>query len=123
MSDDRNANGPEHVNEVHIVGRMADDPVVRTLPSGDEIVTVRIVVNRPPPDPDSGSRGSVDTVTCTAWVGDVRRWFLGSSAGDVVEIHGALRRRFWRNASGLNNTYEVEVTSAGPAAVGAYSSV
>jgi single-strand DNA-binding protein len=36
------------------------------------------------------------------------RW----SAGDMLEIQGALRRRFWRGAGGTASRCEVEVSAA-----------
>jgi single-strand DNA-binding protein len=112
MSDELESVGTQHRNQVHIVGRVADEPAVRTLPSGDEIVTVRVVVDRPPPETANTPRGSVDTLSCTAWSPEVQRSLRECAAGETVEIHGALRRRFWRTAAGLNNTYDVEVVSA-----------
>ena len=37
----------EPVNEVHLVGRVSAEPVPVVLPSGESVVTVRVVVDRP----------------------------------------------------------------------------
>lgn len=102
---------PEHHNEVRIVGRVSDDPEVIVLPSGDEIVTARLVVNRPRPPAGKGKRAGVDTIPCTAWKPSARRRLRVWDAGDIVEITGSLRRRFWRDG-GARSRYEVEVDSA-----------
>ena len=98
----------EHSNEVRLVGRVAAEPTERVLPSGDVLLQWRLVVERPPRERGS-SRTSVDVVGCTAWRAGVRRSAGAWSPGDVVEVEGALRRRFWRGAGGgVGNSYEVE---------------
>lgn len=104
---------PEHANEVRLVGRLAAAPVRRQLPSGDELVSFRLVVDRPGPRPadrrSGGTRApTVDTVDCAAWRGDVQRVLGRAGPGDVLEVHGALRRRFWRSTSGPASRSEVE---------------
>lgn len=103
----------EHLNEIRLVGRLSAEPTVILLPSGDEIVSARLVVQRPRPPAGLGARRQVDTVTCTAWAAAQRRKLRVLEAGDTVEITGALRRRFWRGRGGLGqSTFEIEVESA-----------
>jgi single-strand DNA-binding protein len=101
----------DHRNEVLLVGRIASPPEERTLPSGDALMTWRVVVDRPP-QPRAGERraATVDALDCVAWRGDVRRSAASWSVGDTVEITGSLRRRFWRGATGPVSRTEVEVT-------------
>lgn len=105
-----------HTNEVLLVGRLAADPVRRELPSGDPLVSFRLVVERPPAA-RRGARGSasvrvptVDTLDCAAWRKDVHRTLTRLAPGDILEVHGALRRRFWRTGTGAASRSEVEVT-------------
>ena len=102
---------PEHRNEVHLVGRLAGEPVSRDLPSGDVVVAFRLVVDRPP-RPQSRPAGrrvpSVDTLECAAWRRGVQRSLAGFQPGDLVEVEGALRRRFWRSPGGPASRSEVE---------------
>ena len=102
----------EHRNEVHLVGRVAADPVVTELPSGDTVVSVRLVVERPRPPAGRGARPGVDTVTCAAWTRGLRRAVQRWGDGDLVEVSGALRRRFWRAEGAPQSRYEVELDSA-----------
>jgi single-strand DNA-binding protein len=97
----------EHRNEVVLAGRLSAATTVKVLPSGDEIVTWRLVVNRP-----TDERGKVDVVDCTAFGARVRRQALGWEVDDLIEVSGALRRRFWRGPAGLQSRYEVAVNSA-----------
>ncbi len=78
------------------------------MPSGDQAVVWRVVVNRPVP----AARVRVDTLACVAWKAGTRRSALSWQAGDTVEIDGALRRRFWRTPGGPASRYEVEVAKA-----------
>jgi single-strand DNA-binding protein len=102
----------EHRNEVLLVGRVAAEPLPTELPSGDLVVTVRLVVERPRPPAGRGARTRVDTLTCAAWTARLRRAVARWSEGDVVEVSGALRRRFWRAAGAPQSRYEIELTAA-----------
>jgi single-strand DNA-binding protein len=101
-------------NTVVLVGKVSGGPADRQLPSGDMLVTWRLVVRRPPPArrrmPEGVRQTSVDTIDCASWRGDVRRAVTGWSDGDVVRVEGSLRRRFWRTAVGTASRCEVEVT-------------
>ncbi len=96
-------------NEVSLVGRLSAPAEERVLPSGDAMVTWRLVVRRPP-SPRAGAP-SVDTIDCASFRADVRRSAAKWSADDVLEVTGALRRRFWRGGSGAASRTEVEVAS------------
>ena len=93
------------LNEVRLVGRISGVPENRELPSGDTVVTWRLVVPR---DPARGS--GVDTIDCAAWGARHRKRALGLPDGACVAVEGQLRRRFWRASGGPASRYEVEVT-------------
>jgi single-strand DNA-binding protein len=106
---------PPPRNEVALVGRLAAAPEERTLPSGDALVVFRLVVDRPPGArrTRAGRRSpTVDTIDCAVSTAALRRKVLGWSAGDVLELGGALRRRFWRGVHGPASRCEVEVREA-----------
>lgn len=103
------------VNEVALVGRVAAVPEERVLPSGDVLLSWRVVVDRPPPrkPPAHGQRvPTIDTVDCVTFSAAVRRSVRSFAPGDVVRVEGALRRRFWRGEGGANSRTEVEVAAA-----------
>jgi single-strand DNA-binding protein len=101
--------GVGHRNEVRLVGRLAADPVRRELPSGDLLVQFRLVVERDRTRRQAGPRApTVDTLDCTAWRKDVQRSLASCLPGDVLEVSGALRRRFWRAPGGPASRSEVE---------------
>ena len=100
----RAAGADQSLNEVALVGRVAAEPVERTLPSGDVILTWRVIVDRPPPRrpvPEGVRLPLVDALDCVTF-----------AAGDVVRLDGSLRRRFWRAGAITSSRYEVEVSAA-----------
>lgn len=95
--------GPDRegpVNEVRLHGRW-QGAVERELPSGDLLVTARVVVDRP--------EGGVDALDCAVWPAGLRRRVLGWPEGTRVEVAGSLRRRFFRTPAGAASRYEVHV--------------
>jgi single-strand DNA-binding protein len=101
---------PAHLNAVSLCGRLAAEPETRELPSGDLLLTFRVVVDRPPRPGDR--RRQVDAIDCAAWSARVQRSVRAWSAGDVVSVEGHLRRRFRRGEAGSTSRVEVEVTRA-----------
>ena len=94
------------VNEVRLVGRLSVDPEVKVMPSGDTLVSFRLVVGR---EPDAKRRTTVDALECSAWTRRSQRSVRSWRVGDVVEVTGALRRRFFRSAGAPASRVEVEV--------------
>ncbi len=103
---------PVHVNDVRLVGRLSAEPELREMPSGDVMMSFRLVVERAPAARKKAPPRSptVDTLDCTAWRKDVQRSLRAAVPGDVLELTGALRRRFWRSATGPSSRTEIEVT-------------
>jgi single-strand DNA-binding protein len=102
---------PRPTNEVRLRGRVSTAPEERMLPSGTLIVTFRVSVAREATPMANGSKQSSDWVDCTAWGAKARRAASRWRAGDVVEVEGALRRRFQRGDAGTSTRLEVEVLS------------
>lgn len=108
------------VNEVHLIGRLGAVSQERALPSGDEVLTFHVVVDRgsggrptgrPRSGVGSGSRtgDGVDALGCAAWSARARRTVRGLDPGTWLEVEGSLRRRFRRGAAPPVSFYEVEV--------------
>ncbi len=106
-------------NEVVLVGRVSAVPERRDLPSGDALVTLRVVVDRPPQK--GVTKRSVDVIDVACWSKRTQRTAGSLVADDGVRVEGALRRRFFAAGGGRASRYEVEATrlvrvsrSAGP---------
>ena len=94
-----------HRNEVMLVGRLSMEPVGRELPSGTLLTQWRLAVRRPEDHP---GRQRSDAIECATFDDEVRDMVAGWLVDDVIEVRGALRRRWWRGGS----RYEVEVRTA-----------
>lgn len=105
------AEGLATVNEVRLIGRLSLAAEDRELPSGDQLTAFRVVVNRPR-DKRRGSRVQIDALECHTWIARVRRAAMTWQVGDVVEVNGSLRRRFFKTGGRLQSMTEVEVLSA-----------
>lgn len=95
-------------NEVRLVGRVSGQPEQRVLPSGDRLVSFRVVVARDRPR----GRQTVDALECVAWSARSRRSVSRWADGDVVELSGSLRRRFYRAGATTVSRVEVETSRA-----------
>lgn len=99
------------VNEVHLVGRVTGAPEERILPSGAQLVTFRVAVPRGATVMTRGSTQTVDVLDCVAWAADARRAAGSRQVGDLVDLRGAIRRRFFRGPQGAVSRVELEVLS------------
>lgn len=99
----------EQANSVRLVGRLGAEATETTLPSGSVVASFRVVIDRPPQH-ESGQR--VDALECTAWTSRVRRSARSWRKGDLVEVEGAIRRRFFATATGRASRVEIEVSAA-----------
>jgi single-strand DNA-binding protein len=85
----------EHVNEIVLVGRLSGEPEWRALPDEREVAVWRLIVEH------RGARspqGAIDTIRCVSYDPAVQSGVRGWSHGDVIQVQGALRHRFWRRA-------------------------
>jgi single-strand DNA-binding protein len=98
------------VNEVTLVGRVSQTAQEQALPSGDALWKFRVVVRRPP---SRVSRVSVDSLDCVVWSRRTARTVARWDVGDLVEVKGCLRRRFFApSGGGRVSRCEVEVAQA-----------
>ena len=84
-------------------GRLGATPELRTLPSGDAIVTFRLIVER-------DRKPGVDTIDFRVASPALRRRALTLAPGSVLHVEGCLERRFFRGVRGLESRYEVAAT-------------
>lgn len=106
-SQGKRAGQTADLNRVALLGRLSAAAERRLLPSGDEVVTFRLVVPR-------RSRGPqrVDTIDCSVWTARLQERALRWEPGTQLAVEGALRRRFWRSPGGPRSRYDVEVARA-----------
>lgn len=98
------------VNDVHVVGRLSSCET-KEMPSGDRLVSFRVVVDRPPRDRGPSGRVTIDAIDCSAWQVSLQRKLDRWELGDPIEVTGVLRRRFWRSGPTAQSRLEVQVSS------------
>jgi single-strand DNA-binding protein len=96
-------------NEVRLVGRVSGPARERELPSGDRVAQVRLVVPRA--TGSGGGAARIDTIDVACWTGRLRQSARRLAGGEIVEVSGALRRRFFRAGAAAVSRYEVEATA------------
>jgi single-strand DNA-binding protein len=105
------------VNEVYLVGRVTSLAIEKELPSGDKVVEFRVVIGRAKSFSSKRSTKSrtskkeVDSLDIAAWSSKTRKAALSLKVDTWVEIHGAVRRRFWQAPSGLASRWQVEAST------------
>ncbi|GAB3499322.1 single-stranded DNA-binding protein [Nocardiopsis coralliicola] len=97
---------PHCRNEVLLAGRVTAEPSLRELASGERLVTWRVSISRPP-TPRRPAGGS-DAVACLSFSPEIAEATRAWRLGDVVEVAGALRRRFRRSRGLSGGVLEVE---------------
>lgn len=97
-------------NVVRLCGRVAREPVERTLPSGDTLTTMRVIVRRSK-RALRRSRITVDAFECVAWTSRLQRTLARLGPDDVVEVEGELRRRFRRVSGAPVSRIEIELST------------
>ncbi len=98
------------VNEVTLVGRVSQAAEEQVLPSGAELWKFRVIVGRPA---SPSSRVTVDALDCVVWAKRPARSVVSWRSGDLVEVKGSLRRRFFSpTGGGRVSRCEIEVASA-----------
>lgn len=116
MGESRRTNTTEDeelraANLVRLRGRISTGATERALPSGSIVVSFRLSVPRGRSPMTVGSRQVSDWVDCSVWGARTRRTVMRWAVGDLVEVEGALRRRFQRGPSGTSTRLDVEVLS------------
>lgn len=95
-------------NHVAVVGRVSQLAEIKALPSGDELATFRIIVDRPAAALKR-SKQKVDTFECVAWTAKLRKSIARLQPGDFIAVTGQLRRRFTRSQGSPTSFVSIEV--------------
>lgn len=99
-------------SHVALVGRLGAHVRTREMPSGDQLTSFTVIVDRPKREQYGATK--VDAIACVARSAKVRDQLARLEPGTVVEIDGVLRRRFWRpgaSAGPVGSSTEVQVRS------------
>lgn len=92
-----------NLNKVFILGRLVDDPQLRTTPSGHQVATFSIATNRIWNRKNDGQRQvDVQYHNVVVWnrQAEIASQFL--TKGSLVLIEGRLQTRSWQDRQGQN---------------------
>jgi single-strand DNA-binding protein len=93
------------VNSVSIIGRLTRDPELRTLPSGQNVCSLRLAVDRAGPKTDEGIGAGFFDVTLWGKTAEVAADNLAK--GRQVGIVGELRWREWEQDGVKRQSVEI----------------
>lgn len=104
-----------------MVGELTPPVEPRRRPDGSKVLTFRVAVRTPtagggrgaaPASPRGlGPTGRRDILDCVVGPATVRRRLEACLPGDVIELSGPLRHRFWNTAGRVQSRYEIEVVT------------
>lgn len=95
-------------SEAVLVGRLGA-VAEKTMPSGDTMLSFRVVVDREPRDRGPSGRVLVDAIECSLWRAHLIKRVRKIPVDSLVEVSGPLRRRFFRSGQGFQSMMDVEV--------------
>jgi len=111
-----------NLNKVFLVGRLTQDPQVRTIPSGQTVCSFGLATNRIGKDPNTGeTKKSTEYHNIVLWrrLAEIASQYL--TKGSLALIEGRLQTRSWQDASG-NRKFRTEIVAErmqlGPRAAG-----
>jgi len=90
-----------NLNKVFLIGRLTQDPQVRTTPSGQTVCNFGLATNRIGKDPKTGeTTKSTEYHNIVLWrrLAEIASQYL--TKGSLVLVEGRLQTRKWQDASG-----------------------
>ena len=97
-----------NLNKVFIIGRLTQDPEMRSTTSGQSVTTLRLATNRVWNDKSGQKQEAVEYHTVIAWarLGEIASQYL--KKGGLVMIEGRIQTRSWMDQSN-NKRYVTEI--------------
>jgi single-strand DNA-binding protein len=88
------------LNKVQIIGRLGKDPESRTLPSGKNVASFSVAVDRRWKNGNGEAREATEWFSVEAWgqLGEICRQYL--SKGRLVYVEGRLQTDRWQDDAG-----------------------
>lgn len=96
------------LNRVTLIGRLTQDPEVRTTPSGQSVTNLKVVTNRMWTGQDGTKQERAEFHSCVLWgkLADVAGQYL--TKGQKVYVEGRLETRDWTGQDGVKR-YRTEI--------------
>lgn len=99
-----------NLNKVFIIGRLTQDPEVRSTQSGQSVATVRMATNRVWTDKSGQKQEGTEFHTVVAWgrLGEIAGQYL--KKGGLAMFEGRLQTRSWVDQNN-NKRYSTEIVA------------
>lgn len=96
------------LNKVMIIGRLTQDPEVRTTPSGQSVANLRVVTNRTWTDQSGTKQEKAEFHGCVLWgkLGEIAGQYLVK--GQRIYLEGRIETRDWTGQDGVKR-YRTEI--------------
>ncbi len=98
------------INNVVLVGRLANDPEMRYTGSGTAVTNFRLAVSRPPRRDAPDSEEQTDWLNIVTWGRVAENCAQYLDKGSLVGIEGRVQSRNWQTQDGQNR-YSVEINA------------
>lgn len=96
------------LNRVMIIGRLTQDPEVKTTPSGQSVANIRVVTNRAWTDQQGVKQERAEFHSCVLWgrLADIAGQYL--TKGQRIYLEGRVETRDWTGQDGVKR-YRTEI--------------
>lgn len=96
-------------NKVILLGNLTRDPELRTTPSGQNVCSFSLAVNRTWRNSDGEQQEAVDFIDCNAWgkAGEIIEQYM--QKGRAILVSGRLQQRSWEQDGQKRSKVEVVV--------------
>lgn len=91
------------INNLILVGRLTEDPKIKTVSENVKVCNINLAVTRPFKDMTTGEYG-VDFIPVTLWNGISRIAVDYCTKGDIIGIKGRIAHKF-KEENGVNKHY------------------
>ena len=94
-----------NLNKVFLIGRLTQDPELRSTPSGQSVATLRMATNRIWNDPSGNKKDATEFHTIVAWgrLGEIANQYL--KKGGLVMIEGRIQTRTWIDPNNIKKYF------------------
>lgn len=96
-------------NKVILMGNLTRDPELRATPSGQQVASFSLAVNRTWKNADGEQQEAVDYIDCNAWgkPGEIITQYM--KKGSAILVSGRLQQRSWEQEGQKRNKVEIVV--------------
>ncbi len=99
-----------NLNKVILIGRLTNDPDLRTTPSGQSVVTLSLATNRVWYDQNKQKKEETEFHTIVVWGKQAETASQYLKNGSLAYVEGRLRTRSWQDTTG-NKRKATEIVS------------